>query len=295
MTDETEQHADAGRDRYMVPALRRGLAILGLFSGRSVVTVPDITRAHAISRATAFRLVCTLEEAGFLERVPNAHAFRLGHQSLAISFDYLNSLDVVDVARPLLEQLRDKVGATAHLGIRHGTVMMYLLRAASQHELVSSIVVPVGTRYPVHAVSCGRALLFDLSDVELDALFANFEFDAYAAPAPPSLAALKALLEEERQKGYVYCSSAFVRAKRSIGAPVRDGRGTAIAAINVSDASFLIKDPDGAVKDAVLAAAAAISGRLGYRPASVQQTKPRRSAGADRNRPLQPARIAVDA
>jgi DNA-binding IclR family transcriptional regulator len=257
-------------DRYIVPALRRGLDILEMFSrGHQVVTVPQITRELGISRATAFRLVHTLEVAGYLERLPSAFAYRLGRQSLAISFEYLNSLDVVDVARPLLEQLRDTLGATAHLAVRHGTAMLYLLRAPSRHRLVSSLVVPVGTRYPVHAVSCGRALLFDVSDAELDELFRGFDFAAFAAPAPPSLTALKALLAKERRKGYVSCLSAFVQAKRSVAAPVRDHSGRSIAAINVSDSVSVIKDPDGPVKDEVLATAAAISVRLGYRPSPI--------------------------
>ena len=51
---------------------------------------------------------------------------------------YLYSMDVVDVARPMLEMLRDRVGATANLGIRHGTVMLYVVRAhlrPSAHQL----------------------------------------------------------------------------------------------------------------------------------------------------------------
>jgi DNA-binding IclR family transcriptional regulator len=262
-----DQIAGKDTDRYIVPALKRGLDILEMFSrDKDVVTVPEITRTLGISRATAFRLVHTLAVAGYLERLPSAYAFRLGRQSLALSFEYLNSLNVVDVARPLLEQLRDKLGATAHLAIRHGTVMMYLLRAPSQHELVSSLVAPVGTRYPVHAVACGRALLFDVSDAELDELFKDFDFAAFPSPAPQSLAALKAQLVRERRKGYVSCMSVFVRAKRSVGAPVRDGSGVAIASINVSDAVSIVKDPEGAAKDAVLATAAAISARLGYQP-----------------------------
>jgi DNA-binding IclR family transcriptional regulator len=260
---------DAGNDdsRYIVPALRRGLDILEMFSGgRDVVTVPEITRTLGISRATAFRLVHTLAVAGYLERLPSAHAFRLGRQSLSLSFEYLNSLGMVDVARPLLEELRDKTGATTHLGIRHGTVMLYVLRALSRHELVGSSVAPVGTRYPVHAVACGRALLFDLSDTELDELFTNFDFSAFPSPAPQSLAALKAQLVKERRKGYVSCLSAFVRAKRSVAAPIRDGSGMAIASINVSDATSIVADPDGLAKDEVLATAAIISARLGYQP-----------------------------
>jgi DNA-binding IclR family transcriptional regulator len=257
----------AGNDdgRYIVPALRRGLDILEMFSGaREVVTVPEITRALGISRATAFRLVHTLAVAGYLERLPSAHAFRLGRQSLSLSFEYLHSLGMVDVARPLLEELRDKTGATTHLAIRHGTTMLYLLRAPSRHELVGSSVAPVGTRYPVHAVACGRALLFDLSDAELDELFCNFDFGSCPSPAPQSLAALKAQLAKERRKGYVSCMSAFVRSKRSVGAPIRDCSGLAIASINVSDAASIVKDPDGVAKDEVLATAAIISARLGY-------------------------------
>lgn len=183
VTNAHERGAAAKSDRYIVPALRRGLAILELFSSsRQIIAVPEITRAIGISRATAFRLVHTLETAGYIQKISNTHAYRLGRQSLAISFEYLNSLDVVGTARPVLEQLRDTTGATAHLGIRDGLVMMYLLRAASQHELVSSLVVPVGTRYPVHAVACGRALLFDLSDAELDELYEEFDFTALGSP-----------------------------------------------------------------------------------------------------------------
>ncbi len=269
-------------ERYIVPALRRGLQILEMFAGtRRVITVPEITATLRISRATAFRLAYTLEALGYIERLPNANAFRLGQQSLAVSFDYLYSLDVVDIARPMLEVLRDRTGATATLGIRHSTVVFYVLSATSQHKWISSLIVPTGTRFPVHAVSCGRALLFDLPDSELDALFANgFDFTVCARPAPQNLAELKAMLVKERRKGYVSCQSVFVQDKRSVAAPVRDANGYAVAAVSVSDVVELVKDPDGAIKDEVLATAAAISARLGYRPAP--PTLVRMASGAGR-------------
>jgi DNA-binding IclR family transcriptional regulator len=257
----------ASADRYMVPALQRGLQILEMFAtGEQVVAVPDITRALSISRATAFRLAHTLETTSYIERLPNSNAFRLGRQSLALSFEYLYSMDVVDVARPMLEMLRDRVGATANLGIRHGTVMLYVVRAHSDHRRISSLVVPVGTRFPAHAVSCGRVLLFDLSDSELDTVFHGFDFAAFPPPAPQSLKELKEMLANERLRGYVSCRSAFVQDKQSVAAPVRDASGTAIAAVNVSDAASIVRDPDGVIRDEVMATAAAISARLGYRP-----------------------------
>src|ERR671939_1217851 len=92
------------RHRYIVPGLRRGLAVLRLFTrDRRVVTVPDIVRELGISRATAFRLAYTLEADGYLQRTPHSNAFQLGLAVLSLGFDYLGSLDLVDIVRPILE------------------------------------------------------------------------------------------------------------------------------------------------------------------------------------------------
>jgi DNA-binding IclR family transcriptional regulator len=152
--------------------------------------------------------------------------------------------------------------------------MLYVVRASSDHRRISSLVVPVGTRFPAHAVSCGRVLLFDLSNNELDTLFQGFDFTALPRPAPQGLDELKAMLAKERKQGYVACRSAFVQDKQSVAAPVRDASGFAIAGVNVSDAASIVSDPDGLIKDEVMATAAAISARLGYRPTSSGRRQP---------------------
>ena len=85
------------------------------------------------------------------------------------------------------------------------------------------------------------------------------------------------MLANERLRGYVSCRSAFVQDKQSVAAPVRDASGTAIAAVNVSDAASIVRDPDGVIRDEVMATAAAISARLGYRPTP---SGPRNNPGA---------------
>ena len=63
----TETKVDT--DQYIVPALRRGMAILRLFKpDRRVIALPEIVRELGMTRATAFRLVYTLEADGYLKR-----------------------------------------------------------------------------------------------------------------------------------------------------------------------------------------------------------------------------------
>ena len=143
-------------ERYIVPALARGIAILqGFGRDRPVMTMAEIARAHALPRATAFRLINTLEDAGFLVREPNGQGYRLGAAVLSLGFSYLAGQDLPDVARPVLERLRDRTGASAHLAIRDGGHIVYLLRAPGQSALTSNI--GVGTRLPAYASTMGRA------------------------------------------------------------------------------------------------------------------------------------------
>lgn len=263
MTEETAE----GRERYIVPGLRRGLAVLRLITrDRRVITVPEIVRELGISRATAFRLAYTLEADGYLQRAPHSNAFQLGLNVLSLGFEYLGSLDLVEIARPVLEDLRDRTDASAHMGMRDGTEVVYVLKAPSQHRLRSNVI--VGSRMPAHATSVGRALLFDLSFAELKTLYRRVEMERFSPQTPATVEELSARLEDERRKGYVSYRSAYAPGIASVAAPARDARGRIVAGVNVSDYESLpaMQDQEGHLKDEVLRAAMRISRGLGYRP-----------------------------
>ena len=112
-TTNRSTEAEVDTDQYIVPALRRGLAVLRLFThDRRVITLPEIVRELGVTRATAFRLAYTLEADGYLQRAPHSNAFQLGINLLSLGFEYLGSLDLVEVARPVLEDLRDRADAS---------------------------------------------------------------------------------------------------------------------------------------------------------------------------------------
>ncbi len=108
--------------RYAVPGLERGLNILRLFSrARRAISAPEMARELGIPRSTVFRLAQTLEAMGFLRRLDNGRDYALGPAVLSLGFEYLGSLDLVELANPVLARLRDQTGCSAHLAIRSGT------------------------------------------------------------------------------------------------------------------------------------------------------------------------------
>lgn len=253
--------------RYIVPGLRRGLAILRLFSRqRRTLSVPEIVQELAIPRATAFRLVYTLEADGLLQRFPqDGNTFQLGAKVLSLGFEYLDSLDLTEIGRPILEDLRDRMDASSHMGIRDGTEVVYIISAASAHRLRNHI--PVGIRMPAYATSIGRALLLDMSREALGSLYEGVEMRRFSANTPVDVETLYERLAQDRTKGYVAYRSEYSEGIASAAAPVRNRAGQIVAGINVSDYESLpiMEELDGHLKDEVLKAARQISLRLGYR------------------------------
>ncbi len=263
MSRQDSREEEPEQARYVVSALRRGLAVLNMFRrDRRIVSVPEIAAELDLSRATAFRMAYTLERDGYLVRVPNSFAFRLGPKVLLLGFDYLHTTEVVQCGREPLNALRDRTGFSTHMGVRDGTDVVYVLKASSHHRLRGDI--PVGTRYPCHAVATGWALLIDIGAGELADLYRDVAMTRFTEQTPTSVDALAARLGEARELGYVTFLSGFVNGIASVSAPIRDGNGAVVAAINISDSDTVVTELDRATRE-VLRAAAEVSRQLGWR------------------------------
>ena len=101
--EEPSQDSD-----YRVPALQRGLWILQLFSSAErVLSMNDIAERLGVSVSSIYRIVQTLNGMGYLKKVAK-NTYELGPQVIADGFTYLASRDLVDVAIPYLNILRDR-------------------------------------------------------------------------------------------------------------------------------------------------------------------------------------------
>jgi DNA-binding IclR family transcriptional regulator len=258
------RQAGKNHDRYIVPGLRRGLAILQLFNrSRTELSLSGIAKAMNVPRSTAFRLLYTLEDMGFVERVHGDRGYRLCTRILTLGFEYLASLDIVDVSRPFLELLRDDTGASSHLAVRDGREIIYLSRVPTRHPLTSTAV--IGGRRPAHATPMGRMMLSALPEGEIEALYRGVELKAYTDQTPTTVAQLTAMLRKDRARGFVVSRGSFEIGGASIAAPIRNAAGEIVAAIEIAgpNPAFNLDELDTRLKDLVCKAAREISARLG--------------------------------
>ncbi len=224
---------DSESDRYTVPGLERGLRILAEFSRREpVLTPPELARRLGVPRSAVFRLLVTLESMGFVQRTDDGRAYRLGLAILRLGFEYLASLGITELGRPLLERLRDQNGYGASLVVRDGRDIVYILRAASRSPFASAV--SVGTRLPAHATVLGHVMLSDLSLSQLRGLYPEQRLEGSNAKTPTTVDALFALVQQTRARGHVLAEAFYEAHICTVAAPVFGDNGHVVAAIGLT-------------------------------------------------------------
>ena len=153
----------AEKDPYSVPALVRGLTLLQAFTPhRPEQTMAQLADTLGITRSAVFRSVHTLVQEGFLLPVRDGTHFRLGPAVLRVSYGYLASRELLEVAQKPLEALRDQQNWSGHLGVLDGRHILYLIRLPAADGLSS--LVHVGSRLPATRTAMGRVLLAQKSE-----------------------------------------------------------------------------------------------------------------------------------
>lgn len=253
-------------DRYTVPGLARGLQLLMQFNRHErELSGAELSRRLGLPRASVFRMLFTLEQGGFLERCPDGVSYKLGLAVLRLGFELLASMELTEVGRPVIEELRDRSGFSAHLVVRDARDVVFIAKAAGGNAMFHSI--QVGARLPAHATVLGRALLSDIDMKELAALYPEPSLPTYTPKTPTNLQDLKTLIDQDRDKGYGVSMGGYETGISTIAAPVCNDQGRVAAAISISVPSQRIED-DALMPlvEMVKAAAAQMTERLSHLP-----------------------------
>jgi IclR family acetate operon transcriptional repressor len=240
----------------MVQSLERAFAILDEVAQRPA-GVTAIAERVGLPKSTVARLLATLEGVEAVERFDGAQ-WRIGPGVTALSSAVAPERSLISVARPYLADLVAELGEDAGLGLPDGNEILYVDQVESDNPV--QVRDWTGTRAPMHAVPSGLVLLAEWPEDALDAYLAG-ELIALTRRTLTDPPRLRKRLLEARRAGYAWGLEEFAEGIDSVAAPVRDGRGNAIAAIHVHGPSYRFprQGDEGRIVEDVVRAAGAIS------------------------------------
>lgn len=256
--------APPGDATYRTRALERGLALLSAFSiRRPELSLADLAGLADLDKATALRLLRSLEEYRFIERIADGQRYRLGLQAFELAAAYQGSHRLVRAAQPALDALATRCEQTSELGVLDGGEMValavaYPLRPLRRH-------VTLGERFSATCTSIGKVILADLPADRLATFLTTYPPVSHTPRTVIDRQRLEAEIAESGQRGYALDDEETVLGVSCVAAPVRDHTGRVVAAINVSGptAEFQADRRHHFVAE-VMATAASVSARLGY-------------------------------
>lgn len=250
---------------YNVRSVERAFQILGCFDDEHPERgISEIAQAVGLHKATAYRIVTTLVNYGYLEWIADAQKYRLGLELTNLGFKVIRRMDLRREALPYMKKFVEDWDETCDLSIyTHGRVF-YIEVLRGNHAL--TIAAAVGQRLPCHSTASGKVFLAYLPQKELDDMLKQ-PLDAYTENTLTSPDQLRDQLEVIRQQGYATDNEEYEVGIYAIAAPIFNRNGTVIAAIGgPSPTSRMTPERIGGITKAFKEAAQAISYRMGYRP-----------------------------
>ncbi|HVR77307.1 MAG TPA: IclR family transcriptional regulator C-terminal domain-containing protein [Acidimicrobiia bacterium] len=220
-----------GRSNDFIQSLERGLAVMNSFSrDRRIQTLSEVAEMTGLTRATARRVLLTLAELGYVHQ--SSRSFSLTPKVLDLGYSYLSSLQIVELAQHPMERLVEEVRESSSMSVLDGSEIVYVARVPTKRIMTISLA--LGSRLPAYPTSMGRVLLGGLSDQEIDDYLEKTQFEQLTPHTITDPVELRKVIEVVRTEGYALVDQELEEGVRSIAAPITNGRGKVLAAMNIS-------------------------------------------------------------
>jgi IclR family mhp operon transcriptional activator len=211
-----------------VRAFSRGLQVLEFLNARNPASVAEVARAVRMARTTAFRLLETLYDDGYVDRLEPDGRYRLTSKVRGLAGGFDDDAWITEVARPVMRRLgRTMQWPVAIATLAGGAVMV---RESTDHDthLVFDRT-SAGFRVPVLGSASGRVILSHFTEPARDAALA-MAMETESASGLDRSYWLR-LLADVRKAGYAVYSRPGAR-EGSVAAPIFAADGIVRAAIS---------------------------------------------------------------
>ena len=213
----------------------KALAVLDLMGEqRRPVTVAEVAEATGADRATAYRMLMTLVQAGYVRREADGRRYRLSFKVLSLGRHLLDEDERAARILATLRRISEETEETVHYSVLDRDAAVLLFRAKGSQRVAVDF--QIGDRSPLHCTSIGKVLLAYQPPSLAEAVIAA----GLPKVAPNTITAPEALRRElalVRAQGYAYDDLEFAPDMRCLAVPVFENGGAVPGGIAISGPS----------------------------------------------------------
>ncbi len=152
---------------YTIASVQRALCILKLFlPDNQPMTLKQIADESDLNKSTALRMTTTLLNEKFLSYKEETRKYQLGYCALALGISKLASIDLIEVSRPILEELANRSNMFIHLAILEDEKVVVISKIFPKARMQSTtqLMSQIGGILPMHCTGIGLLFLSQHDD-----------------------------------------------------------------------------------------------------------------------------------
>jgi DNA-binding IclR family transcriptional regulator len=230
---ERSAELNTGGRPTRVASVRKAIELLGSFTPETPRwALSDLARHLGIPKSTAHNLLQTLRDFDFVRQDEQAKVYRLGPRALELGLTFARGSELLGHARTVMNRLAEQTGETVKFGVLSNQQVLIVAAVESLRQLHTRA--DLGTRWPLHSSSLGKAILSALPWEEAASILRTAGMPAFTRNTLRTVEDAEREMKQIRSRGYALDRQENEPGVCCVAAPVVDPLHGTLAAISVS-------------------------------------------------------------
>lgn len=218
--------------KQLIGSLTKGLIIMETLLKRDKMGVTEFSKVLGVNKSSAYRLLSTLEERGFVEQESASGKYKLGMKMAQFRTKVLDGMELRDISQPFLKRLTERTNEASSICVLSNNLGIVIEKQNSLERINANPY--IGMIEPLYCTALGKALLSSLPEEEQIKLLDALTLTAYT---PKTMTDTKQILEDIKRtaaKGVAIDDEEYSLGMRCLAAPVYNHKGEVVASIGIS-------------------------------------------------------------
>jgi len=203
--------------------------------------IGELSKNLGLSKSTIHRIITTLKYKKYVTQNKDNDKYQLDIKVLTLSSSVTNSMDLIHVARPYINEFANKVDEVIHLCIPDESFsnIIYVDKVSSENtNRTITMSSSIGKKAPIYCTASGKLLLSQYSDDKIIQLLKDTEFIKFTENTITDINVFISEIHVIRENLYAIDNIEYDTGVICIAIPIFDRTNKIIAAISLSSVTL---------------------------------------------------------
>lgn len=217
-------------------SLERAFNILETIASTDGIGVSDIAREVELNKSTAFGLIKTLDNLGYIFKNEDTEKYHLTYKIKNLAESGSDRHDILSYAMPHLNKLSDKYGEIIHFVVASEEEVFYLEKIESTKAI--RVYTGIGSSMPMYCTGVGKSILSTRTEEEVRDYAKKVGLNKITKNTITNIEDLLKDLELTRKRGYAIDDAENQEELYCLGVPIQNKKEEGVYSLSISMPKF---------------------------------------------------------